>query len=59
MGGAADLWQVLEVWRKEVAGDEVFPWPKATHRQFYEDWERLSDAAGLTERTPEDQHRGG
>jgi integrase len=47
LGDAADLWQVLADWREKVEGDQVFPWSRATYRQFYEDWERLLDAAGV------------
>ena len=44
---ATELWQALADWREKVEGDLVFPWPDVDIRQFYGDWARLLEAAGV------------
>lgn len=52
LGDATELWAALAEWREQVEGELVFPWPKTTYRQFYDDWKRLLVAAGVADVVP-------
>lgn len=42
------LWALLADWRERTKGERVFPWTSDTYRSFYDDWDRLQEAAGVT-----------